>query len=191
MYHHQSVGTMSDDDETLNKPEVVEEGIKSMKLKNGDASDGEGHGTIRVGEIKTESFTSNGTVLPLNTDKMSNTRSPVKSRGTSESPDMLKSEDGDVVGGDVTVKMEPGQPLKLSRTASQKIVPRATHLFGDYPDKMAEAKESFHVIPACMYSNKYIGSTEHAMECDCAEEWGKNDLRLWHRRTVSPGTMLS
>lgn len=180
MYHLQSVDTMSDDDETPKKPEVVEEGIKSMMLKNGDASDGEGYGTIRVGEIKKESFTSNGTVSPLKADKVSNTRYPVKSPGTSQSPDMLKSEDEEAVGGDVTVKMEPGQPLKLSRMASQKIVPRGALLFDDYPDKTADAKESFHVIPACIYSNKYIGSTEHAMECDCAEEWGKICLRFCH-----------
>ena len=169
---------MSDDDENSKKPEVVEEGIKSMKLKSGDASDGEGQGTIRVGGIKQESFHSNGTVLPFKTNKGSHTSSPVKSPVASRSPDMLKSEDEETVVADVTVKMEPGQPLKLSRMSSQKIVPRAAPLFEDYPDKTAEAKDSFQVIPACIYSNKYIGSTEHAMECDCAEEWGKLHLRL-------------
>ena len=172
------MGSMSDDDEKSKKPEVVEEEIKSMRLKSGDASEGEGQGTIRVGEIKKESFTSNGTVSPLKADKGSATRSPVKSPVASRSPDMLKSEDEEIVGGDVTVKMEPGQPLKLSRMSSQKIVPRAAPLFDDYPDKTAEAKDSFQVIPACIYSNKYIGSTEHVMECDCAEEWGKIHLRL-------------
>lgn len=171
---------MSDDDEKSKKPEVVEEGIKGMKLKSGDASDEEGQGTIRVGGIKKESFTSNGTVSPLKADNGSDTRSPGKSPVASRFPHMLKSEDEQIVGGDVTVKIEPGQPLKLSRMSSQKIVPRTAPLFDDYPDKTAEAKDTFQVIPACIYSNKYIGSTEHAMECDCAEEWGKCHFRLYN-----------
>ena len=185
------MGTMSDDDEQSKKPEVVEEGIKSMKLKNGDASDEEGHGTIRVGEIKKEASTSNGTISPRKADTRSATQSPVKSLAASQSPDMAKSEDEETVGGDVTVKMEPGQPLKLARTSSQKIVPRAAPLFNEYPDKTEEAKDTFQVIPACIYSNKYIGSTEHAMECDCAEEWGKIISAYAPRYTVLSGRMLS
>ncbi|KAJ5169172.1 Histone-lysine N-methyltransferase H3 lysine-36 specific [Penicillium canariense] len=75
------------------------------------------------------------------------------------------------VGGDVIVKQEPDQPLKLSRTSSQKVVPRPPQLFSHLPDSTADALATFEQIEACWYANKYMGYTEHAMECDCAEEW--------------------
>ncbi|PLB34689.1 SET and WW domain protein [Aspergillus candidus] len=82
------------------------------------------------------------------------------------------------VGGDITVKLEPGQPPKLTRSSSQKVVPRPPQLFTDLPDSTAEAKSTFSMMDMCTYANKYMGYTEHAMECDCAEEWepsiGKN-----------------
>lgn len=79
----------------------------------------------------------------------------------------------EVVGGDMTVKMEPGQPPKMSRSTSQKVASRSPQLFNHVPDSTDEAKSTFTVMEACTYSNKWLGYTEHAMECDCAEEWGK------------------
>ena len=106
---------------------------------------------------------------------ISTSRSPVKDEKItpqSSSPSSEKHEE--VIGGEVTVKMEPGQPPKLARSTSQKIVAAPPLLFGDYPDKTNEAQGHFEVIPSCIYSNKYIGSTEHgSMDCDCVEEWGK------------------
>lgn len=87
------------------------------------------------------------------------------------SPDTDAHEE--MVGGEITVKMEPGKALKLARTASQKVVARPPPLFLDLPDATEEAKETFVVLPECTYGNKYLGSTEHALECDCSEEWGK------------------
>ena len=84
---------------------------------------------------------------------------------------MFKSEE--VVGGEVTVKMEPGQPPKLARSSSQKISSRPVELFTDYASKTEEAKGVFEVIPTCTYSSKSMGATEHGMDCDCSEEWGK------------------
>lgn len=76
------------------------------------------------------------------------------------------------MGGDITLKMEPGQPPKLSRSASQKIS-RPPQLFNHLPDSTAEAQATFQMMEECTYANKYMGYTEHAMDCDCAEEWGK------------------
>lgn len=103
--------------------------------------------------------------------------STVKSRTSSLTP--IKTENGDStakeekVGGDITVKMEPGQPPKLSRSSSQKVVAQPPQLFLHLPDSTAEAQSTFEVMETCTYANKYMGYTEHAMECDCAEEWGK------------------
>ena len=94
----------------------------------------------------------------------------VKSHDTAASP--VKKEEA--VGGDITLKMEPGQPPKLARSTSQKVTPRSPPMFDHLPDATDEAKMSFAVMESCTYSNKYLGYTEHAMECDCNEEWGKS-----------------
>ena len=103
-------------------------------------------------------------------------RSPSGPRKISESPydsDMSKSEQEKVIGGEVTVKIEPGKPPKLARSSSQKIWTRPAPLFDEYPSRTQEAQTKFEVIQACIYGSKYMGSTEHGMDCDCAEEWGK------------------
>ena len=104
--------------------------------------------------------------------------SPTKPTSLTNSPDMSIQADmaptqEKVVGGDITIKMEPGQPPKLARSSTQKVTARAPQLFGHLPDKTMEATGQFQVITDCIYTNKYLGSTEHAMECDCSEEWGK------------------
>lgn len=98
--------------------------------------------------------------------------SPVKQQSTSEISS-VKSEQEETIGGDVTLKMEPGKPPKLARSTSHKIEKRPPPLFHEYEDKTEEAKSSFDVLPECTYANKYLGTTETALECDCAEEWGK------------------
>ena len=105
--------------------------------------------------------------------KISRTPSSVsiKSSDTTENLTQKKEE---VVGGEITVKMEPGQPTKLARSTSQKVTSRPPPLFDHSPDATDEAKSSFMVMESCTYSNKYLGYTEHAMECDCNEEWGKS-----------------
>lgn len=87
-------------------------------------------------------------------------------KGTGEGEDEKK------VGGDVTVKLEPGKQPKLSRSHSQKVAARPPQLFLDLPDRTDEACATFDKLEACTYSNKYLGYTEHAMECDCTEGWG-------------------
>ncbi|KAF2478571.1 hypothetical protein BDY17DRAFT_313879 [Neohortaea acidophila] len=76
-----------------------------------------------------------------------------------------------MVGGDIELKLEPGKPPKLQRKASQKVERRLPPLFFDYENKTAEATSAFTVLSECVYANKYLGTTEHALECDCAEEW--------------------
>ncbi|KXT05962.1 hypothetical protein AC578_322 [Pseudocercospora eumusae] len=97
-------------------------------------------------------------------------KSPIKQQSAADSPGM-KSEQQEIIGGDVTLKMEPGKPPKLARTTSHKVEKRPPPLFLDYEDKTSEAKTAFSVLPECTYANKYLGSTEHALECDCSEEW--------------------
>lgn len=95
---------------------------------------------------------------------------PMKAEVSTPSSESDKEEK--VIKADVLVKQEPGQPPKLSRMASQKISTKAASLYLNYPDKTDEATSSFQVISDCIYAAKYLGATEHAFECDCAEEWG-------------------
>lgn len=83
------------------------------------------------------------------------------------------SSDPETVGGNILVKQDPGQPPKSSRSSSQKAVSHPPQLFNHLPDSTQDALATFEQIEACWYANKYMGYTEHAMECDCAEEWGK------------------
>ena len=100
-------------------------------------------------------------------------RSPVKAETVDDSlKPKVKGED--TVGGDVILKLEPGEPPKLSRSKSHKVERRPPQLFDDYEDKTEEATSVFSVLTDCTYANKYMGSTEHALECDCSEEWGKS-----------------
>jgi hypothetical protein len=73
------------------------------------------------------------------------------------------------------IKQESQRP-KLSRSSSQ--VSRPPPLYTHLPDSTQDALATFEQIPSCIYANKYMGYTELAMECDCAEEWGKFELRV-------------
>jgi hypothetical protein len=50
-----------------------------------------------------------------------------------------------------------------------RIAPSLDHL----PDVYTEATSTFTVIDACTYQNKYLGFSDHALDCDCSEEWGE------------------
>ena len=139
-------------------------------MRNGSRTE-EVRGRTRVGDIKEEISTS-CTNTPKSFTMKSSSSSPVKSLKSTPSPSMDAEKKEEIVGGGITVKLEPGKPPKLSRSSSQKIISGPAPLFNDYPDHTDEAKGSFQVIPECVYTNKFIGSTEHGMECDCADEWG-------------------
>lgn len=155
----------------------VDEDTIEVKGEALDSIDGDEEiQSINMEGIKDEpSIGSTGSSPALQHIKLKTSRSTslesIKSHCSDGSP--VEQEEIELVGGDVTVKTEPGQPLKLARSASQKIAPRPPPLFNDLPDATDDAKSLFMVMDACTYSNKYLGYTEHAMECDCAEEWGK------------------
>ena len=108
---------------------------------------------------------------PLNDDANYMSASPIKVEESTMSPKQ-EDEDEKVIKADVIVKHEAGQPPKLSRTVSQKVPAKSASLYVHYVDKTAEATARFQVIRDCIYAAKYLGATEHALECDCAEEWG-------------------
>lgn len=155
------------------KQETVES-MRDMHLKE-ETDDGDvDMDTIALAEPgKTERSTSaneTGAATPTESKRLS--RSPTKSNNMAQSP-ATKQEQEETVGGGVTLKLEPGKPPKLARTTSTKVERRPPALFNDYEDKTAEATSVFTVLPECTYANKHLGTTETALECDCAEEWGK------------------
>lgn len=172
---------MSSHDNADRQSESVTDAVTAMKLEHdGDPPSPAVNGT---GAVKKEDEEMEQ-VLPPNGSNpaITTTSSAAKSRSQSRSP-VKKEEDEEQkgenvddeekVGGDITVRLEPGQPPKLARSTSQKVVPRPPPLFLDLPDSTEEARSSFEVMETCTYANKSMGYTEHAMECDCAEEWGK------------------
>lgn len=94
----------------------------------------------------------------------------VKDGSATSSPGLGPREE--IVGGDITLKMEPGKAPKLSRRASKKVVWGPAPLYLDLPDSTEDAKKTFSVLKECTYANKSLGATDHALECDCSEEWG-------------------
>ncbi|KAK7711727.1 histone methyltransferase set2 [Botryosphaeria dothidea] len=150
----------------------LEPEVRDMKLEpdtpaeRGDADvkptvEEDGKGSVTV---------SNGTTASPGQAAKSGSNTSAKSERSSRSPGG-GSELEEILGGDITVKMEPGKGPKLARSTSQKVISRPPPLFMDAEDKTEEAKGTFDVIESCTYGNKYMGSTEHALECDCAEEW--------------------
>lgn len=148
--------------------------VEDMRLKEEDA-DVNMEDVPPTDPVKEEasaptSRTGSAMGTPLGSKRQS--RSPTKRESTLDSP-APKSEDEETVGGEVTLKLEPGKPPKLARSTSHKVERRAPQLFDDYEDKTNEAKSTFSILTECTYANKYLGTTEHALECDCVEEWGK------------------
>lgn len=159
------------EDKRSRRPKILEAGVQELRLENGD-KDTE-RGRLRTGLIK-EEFTSSNKSSPRDIPLNSASHSPVKTDIQVKSPYVGSEKHEEVVGGDVTLKFEPGQPPKLARSTSHKIISKPAAMFHDYPSKTEESKSTFQVLKECSYSSKYIGSTEHgSMDCDCAEEWGK------------------
>lgn len=165
----------------VKKSKGLEIGVEKLHLENGHARSE--LGKLRTDEIvKEESASSNG-YSPQDSSLKSASQSPYKQEHALQSPTIKMEKHEEVIGGEVTLKQEPGQLPKLSRSTSHKILSRPPPLFKDYPDKTKEAEDSFELISGCSYTSKYIGSTEHdSMDCDCAEEWGK---------AISPTTIHS
>ncbi|KAG8532073.1 uncharacterized protein KY384_003710 [Bacidia gigantensis] len=146
----------------LRQSAVIESELVELKLENG----------LKSRERDRSRPKPKASSQSANTVMKSASHSPVKKETGSHSSTPTEEKQEAVVGGDVTLKMEPGEPLKLARTASQKIKKRPPHLYNDAKDRTMEAQKHFDMLPECTYSNKSIGSTEHgSMDCDCEEEW--------------------
>jgi hypothetical protein len=168
---------MGDSTKPSPKAESVDEDTIVVKQETPPSADRDLEmSLLRTGSIKDERVVSASNSPSLLPSKLKSSRSSsstsVKSQATSESS-VDKKDVKDKFDGAVTAKMEPGHLLKLARSASQKVISRVATLFDDLADATMEAKSAFSVIDACTYSNKFLGYTEHAMECDCSEEWGK------------------
>jgi len=164
------------DRESEKKTAQLEPELRDMKIEEGTPQREESE-SFGVARVKLDEDRLGRTPTPTTTSRQSKSRStsqsPINNQpSTASSP--VNSEHEEVVSGEITLKMEPGKAPKLSRTASQKIVARAPPLFLDLADSTGDAKTTFTVLPECTYSNKNLGSTEPALECDCAEEWGRS-----------------
>ncbi|KZF22593.1 SET domain-containing protein [Xylona heveae TC161] len=156
------------------KPEVVESGLREMKLEGSDSQEDEAPDAIRGAGIKRESTTPNGTASPRKSGSKSPEKTELKTQDSASSSPSENIDKVETVTGDVTVKMEPGQAPKLARSSSQKIIPQPAQLFDHLPEKTTEATATFSLMADCTYSAKYLGATEHSMECDCTEEWNSS-----------------
>ena len=146
---------------------VLENSVEELHLENGDALG-------RLGKEIKEEATISDRSSPRDTSMKSSSQSPMKTSLAMQSPSTGSGKHEEVVGGEVTVKLEPGHPPKLARSSSHKIISKPAPLFHDYPSKTEESKHTFQLLEQCSYTSKYIGSTEHgSMDCDCTEEWGK------------------
>lgn len=164
------------------QPETVAEGVTAMKLgpdSTTDTPNSNGAGAVikddpdRAVNSPSTMAQDNGSTAAAAKSR-SSSRTPIKTDEHPDGHDFEASATEERIGGDITVKLEPGQPPKLTRSSSQKVVPRPPPLYSHLPDNTAEARSTFELMETCTYANKYMGYTEHAMECDCAEEWGKN-----------------
>lgn len=156
------------------KHERLESEVRDMKLKEEDSD--VDMDTVAPADSEDEaSASASGAATPSGIKRQS--RSPTKRQRFMDSP-ATKFEEEETIGGEVTLKLEPGKPPKLARSTSHKVEKRPAPLFFDYEDKTPEARKTFDILEQCTYANKYLGTTEHALECDCAEEWGKSFSRI-------------
>ena len=142
-----------------------------MRLENGNS-------LAKAGRSKPDGFKDEASESQCSTPRdlkmASADASPARRKSSTNGLDDPLAKHEEVVGGEVMLKVEPGQPPKLSRSTSRKMLAGPVQLFGDEPDRTDEARSTFQVISACSYSSKYIGGSkvEEDLECDCSEEWG-------------------
>ncbi|KAK8247197.1 hypothetical protein HDK90DRAFT_35533 [Phyllosticta capitalensis] len=156
----------------------LEPEVRDMKLEPESPAD---DGTAHVqGELETDkqeqASPADDSASPPKSAMKSSPQTPAKMESGNQTP--AESLEGkEVVGGDITVKVEPGKAPKLARSSSQRIEKKPPPLFLDHEDKTQESITTFGLLEECTYGNKYMGSTEHALECDCAEEWDSESKR--------------
>jgi hypothetical protein len=154
----------------------LEPELRDMKIEEGaDTNEaGEDNEKIRVKVEHNLARTLTPVQIPPRPKSQSKSQSPVKRLPSDASSPDSDAHHEEVLGGEITLKMEPGKAPKLSRKASQKVVSRPPPLYNDLPDSTEAAKATFFVLPECTYANKSLGTTEHAFECDCSDEWGRS-----------------
>lgn len=132
--------------------------------------------SARVSAIKDEPLSRShsplGSSFKVKTSHSSNASTP---RLKSEVDDLATENGVDTIKKNESPDID-SRPSRKANRASKKPVPRIAPLFSDLPDATDEANKSYQVIDACLYQNKYLGYTEHAMECDCNEEWGQSAI---------------
>jgi histone-lysine N-methyltransferase SETD2 len=171
------------DDTRDTKPEVVDAALSEMKLEE-EGLPSEAEDTIALNGTydapTPKGFKRSRSSTPA--ARKSSSQSPVKRQSASQTP--RSEDDGDeIIGGDITVTLEPGKAPKLSRKSSQKVVARPPKLFDHVEDSTDEAITVFQVIKDCIYGSKYMGYSEHdALDCDCSEQWGEY---LWLARSTN------
>lgn len=148
------------------KEEQIESDVRDLKLET-PLSDDEFLTKLKTNLSTSTPRTPKPDLSPIKRSK-SGTHSPLKSESQPQTPNGKMES---TVGGDITVKLEPGKAPKLSRTSSQKIISRPPPLYLDEPDKYEEATSDFEVIDHCIYAAKWLGTTEQAMDCDCKEDY--------------------
>lgn len=166
----------------------VEDDTIEVKPEPGSENHDNRPASVQLAMIKGE-ITGDGSRSPspppskIKSSQSSPSANSVKSSSTPQTP-IDKKDSEEKRGGDIHLKMEPSQPPKLSRSSSQKASSKGVHSFEHLPDATDEAKSSFDLMEACTYSNKYLGYTEHAMECDCSEEWSKHSSWTHAKRST-------
>ena len=159
--------------EDRHKSEAMETSVSVMGIKRETSEDEEVTSTknLQLLRIDTPPALSVDSSHPK-TSK-SESQSPVKGQSSVTTPSSEGQDHEEVVGGEVTLKLEPGKPPKLARSSSQKIMTRPAPLFDHLPDDTAVATNGFDIIQDCIYGAKHMGSSDHdALDCDCAESWG-------------------
>ena len=164
-------------------PDQVEEAIEDLKIKS-ESSDEE-EATITLSDPKCNTASAElesplsddmpGKRIPMKkTSKIHTPKTPQPS-ATPKTPKVeMDQAREELIGGEITVKLEEGKPPKLARNSTKKIAAAPVVTFDDLPNKTDEATQGFDVIRDNIYANKSIGRTdEDIYECECEEEWGK------------------
>lgn len=89
-------------------------------------------------------------------------------------PDAPVDEPAKTNGDSSEPTMELAKSSKPARAGFPKPASRQPQLYLDLPDATAAAQATFAVLSECTYANRYIGTTDPALECDCASDWGES-----------------
>lgn len=151
--------------------------VKEMKMEDDDNTSGlllrdSRSSSVKMAEKPPHSHSADSSTSQRKPSTMS--ESTLKTADNSPSPAVKSDTEVETIGGDVTVTLEPGKAPKLSRKASQKVISKPPATFSHLDDATAEATSTFEVMRDCHYQHKQLGNTEHALECDCSEEWGRS-----------------